>query len=237
MAEPTLFQLPSSASGRRFGLFLLVLACLFVLAFYSVTDPARLEHDHLLGVADYAGYTVCHRLTAHSFVFDGRQMPLCARCTGMYLGIALVFAVLLLAGRWRWSELPSLPILLVFGLFLAVMGVDGVNSFSHFLPNAPHLYEPQNWLRLTTGIGVGLGMGGAMMPIMTAALATRYGTPGMRYIGTSRDVVWLPLSFLRAALGASTMPFETRHFFMYLSWPGKEGQARAITQVTEESES
>jgi CRISPR-associated protein Csx14 len=59
-------------------------------------------------------------------------------------------------------------------------------------------------------------------------LQYRYGV-----IGTSREVVWLPLSFLRAALGTSTTPFETRHFHMFLSWPGKEGQARAITQVTE----
>jgi CRISPR-associated protein Csx14 len=62
-------------------------------------------------------------------------------------------------------------------------------------------------------------------------LEYRYGVAG-----TSREVAWLPLGFLRAALGASAMPFETRHFHMFLSWPGKEGQARAITQVTEESE-
>lgn len=56
-------------------------------------------------------------------------------------------------------------------------------------------------------------------------------------IGTSRDPVWLPLSLLRAALGASPTPFETRRFHMLLASPGKEGQARAITQVMEESES
>lgn len=54
-------------------------------------------------------------------------------------------------------------------------------------------------------------------------------------VGSSRDVVWLPLAFLRAALGVSATPFEMRRFRMFLGWPGKEGQARAITQVTEES--
>lgn len=63
-------------------------------------------------------------------------------------------------------------------------------------------------------------------------LEYRYGA-----VGTSRGVVWLPMAFLRAALGASATPFETRRFHMFLGWPGKEGQARAITQVTEESES
>lgn len=43
-----------------------------------------------------------------------------------------------------------------------------------------------------------------------------------------------PLQFLRAALGGSELPFPMRHFRMSLSWPGKEGQARAITAVVEE---
>lgn len=63
-------------------------------------------------------------------------------------------------------------------------------------------------------------------------LVYRYGV-----VGSSRGLVWLPLSFLRAALGGQTMPHETRHFTMYLGWPGKEGQARAITQVIEKEES
>ncbi len=63
-------------------------------------------------------------------------------------------------------------------------------------------------------------------------LIYRYGV-----VGTSREVGWLPVAFVRAALGVAAMPFETRRFQMFLDWPGKEGQARAITQVTEESES
>jgi len=59
-------------------------------------------------------------------------------------------------------------------------------------------------------------------------LEYRYGI-----VGTSLEVVWLPLAFLRAGLGASAMPFEMRHFHMFLSWPGKEGQARSISKVTE----
>ncbi len=56
-------------------------------------------------------------------------------------------------------------------------------------------------------------------------------------IGASREVGLLPLTFLRAALGGAAMPFQTRRFVMLLGWPGKEGQARAITQVIEKEES
>jgi len=68
-------------------------------------------------------------------------------------------------------------------------------------------------------------------PRRRTKLEYRYGI-----VGSSRDEVWLPISLLRAALGAAAMPFDTRQFNMYLSWPGKEGQARAITTVTEHEE-
>src|SRR5512135_3248394 len=43
----------------------------------------------LLGKADAVGYSVCHRIDARSFHIGNRQLPLCVRCTGMYLGAML----------------------------------------------------------------------------------------------------------------------------------------------------
>ena len=40
-------------------------------------------------------------------------------------------------------------------------------------------------------------------------------------------------AFLQAALGCSTLPFPQRFFRMQLGWPGKENQARCITNITE----
>lgn len=56
-------------------------------------------------------------------------------------------------------------------------------------------------------------------------------------IGRERadEPTWLPPSILRAALGGAPFPFPMRHFRMLLGWPGKEGQARSITTVTEET--
>lgn len=50
----------------------------------------------------------------------------------------------------------------------------------------------------------------------------------------TRDETWLPLPILRAMLGGGEFPFSMRIFRMSLNWPGQEGQARAITTVTEE---
>ena len=44
----------------------------------------------------------------------------------------------------------------------------------------------------------------------------------------------LDISLLRATLGGAELPFLRRTFRMRLNWPGKEGQARCITNVTEE---
>lgn len=61
-------------------------------------------------------------------------------------------------------------------------------------------------------------------------LLYRYGV-----LGTNGDL-FDPL-FLRASLGAPALPFPLRTFMMELGWPGKEGQARCITNVYEESRS
>ena len=137
---------------------------------YTITAPSRLAHDHMLEGADWLGYAVCHRITERSFIINGRQLPLCARCTGMYLGAALSLIILWLAGRSRSAALPRLPILLILLGFIGIMGVDGINSYSHFFPNAPHLYQPRNWLRLLTGIGTGLAMGSILLPTLAQTL-------------------------------------------------------------------
>jgi CRISPR-associated protein Csx14 len=77
-----------------------------------------------------------------------------------------------------------------------------------------------------------IGLTHARPKRLDSKLEYRYGV-----VGSSREVIWLPLSILRAALGGPKLPFEMRHFTMYLGWPGKEGQARAITQVIEKEES
>jgi len=169
MTDTTIDNSPGPISHRLVPLVVL-LGAMLLMGFYSVTDGLFLEHDPALGAADYVGYSVCHRITDRSFSIAGRQLPLCARCTGMYLGVSLVFAVLALAGRRRWSYLPPLRVMLVLIGFIALLAIDGINSYSHFFPNLPHAYEPRNWLRLLTGLGAGLTMGVILFPAASQTL-------------------------------------------------------------------
>lgn len=116
----------------------------------------------LLGKADAVGYAVCHRIAVRSFLIGDRQFPLCARCSGMYLGALLGFLFQIPMGRK--GALPNLKIKIALGVFFVAFGIDGVNSYAHFFPSLPNLYEPQNWLRLLTGTGVGLGIAAVLLP-------------------------------------------------------------------------
>ena len=169
-SSPSLFSNLDDRFQRRLVALGVILLVLVAMGWFAVTDSAHLGHDPALAGGDYVGAAICHRITSRSFVINGRQLPLCARCTGMYLGVALAFVALLLAGRTRRTDLPPLPILLTLVGFIGLMGIDGVNSYSHFFPNLPHLYEPQNWLRLVTGMGAGLAMGVLIFPALMQTL-------------------------------------------------------------------
>lgn len=124
----------------------------------------------LLGKADAIGYAVCHRIDLRSFHLHDRPLPLCARCTGMYLGAVLGIFYQWLFGKTR-SGMPSIAIWLGLSVFVIAFGIDGVNSYLHLsvmqqlLPGIPRLYEPSNTLRLVTGTGVGLAIAAALVPV------------------------------------------------------------------------
>ena len=124
----------------------------------------------LLGKADVVGYGICHRLPERSFFLNGRQLPLCARCTGTFLGAIVGLVAMLLLGRRRASRLPAVPSLLILVFFIGFWAFDGLNSYMTFFPGAPNLYEPQNWLRLTTGMLNGLALIIIVFPIFSYTL-------------------------------------------------------------------
>ena len=137
----------------------------------------------LLGKANAIGYAVCHRIDARSFHLGNCQLPLCARCSGMYLGamLGLVFQAAL--GRRRGVS-PPRRLLPFLALLVVAFGVDGVNSYLHLFPGAPSLYEPQNWMRLLTGTGMGLVIAAALFPAFNQTVwkdwDPRPALPGLR---------------------------------------------------------
>ena len=141
-----------------------------VVAISVLVLAIQLPPSSVLGKAHVVGYAICHQIPERSFTIAGRQLPLCARCTGTFLGVILGLGAMLLYGRRRAAGLPPVPVLGILVAFVAVWGADGLNSYLTFFPGAPNLYEPQNWLRLTTGLLNGLALITFVFPIFNFSI-------------------------------------------------------------------
>jgi len=121
----------------------------------------------LLGKADAAGYAVCHRISSHSFYFGERPFSFCARCTGQYLGFLWGITVQFALARKRYGFPPRL-ILAFMGFLTLFYLFDGLNSVLHLYPGLQHwsLYEPDNSLRLFSGLGAGIVISGLLYPLL-----------------------------------------------------------------------
>jgi uncharacterized membrane protein len=112
---------------------------------------------------------ICAQLPTHSFYPDGQRLPLCARNTGIYLGYTIAFVTLFLTGRGRAAQFPRWPLALVMFICIAALGIDGLNSLFLDL-RLPHLYQPHNLIRLTTGLLTGASMACFLMPVTNSVL-------------------------------------------------------------------
>ena len=88
----------------------------------------------------------CHQIPERTFNIRGRYFPVCARCTGLYLGVFFYLIYQYYSYVYYSIDLTILAILMVVPTFL-----DG---FTQFLG----LRESDNKLRLITGFLGGIGL-------------------------------------------------------------------------------
>jgi uncharacterized membrane protein len=147
------------AAQKLSNWFIPLAALAIVAGFLYIAPPG------ILGKADALGYAVCHRIEERSFHVDGRQLPLCARCSGMYTGAVLTLLFLGLTYQ-RSAGAPPKWVIAVLILFGVAFAVDGGNSYLYLMKSVyggklsfiPSLYTPNNTLRLFTGSGAGVDM-------------------------------------------------------------------------------
>ena len=77
----------------------------------------------------------------------------------MYLGALGTMIALAAVGRLQAGRFPPRRVLLLLGGLSLPFVVDGTNSFLHLFEVGLHLYEPVNWLRMATGLLLGIGLG------------------------------------------------------------------------------
>jgi uncharacterized membrane protein len=122
--------------------------------------------DLLVGFLYAAGSLICHQLPDRSFFIDGRQLPICARCTGLYLGGVVGLAawcVWKIARGWRpvvTSPRNAMRLVILAGVPTAVsiaMGIAGV-------------WDGSNVTRAVLALPFGISAGGVVAAVFTKDL-------------------------------------------------------------------
>lgn len=101
----------------------------------------------------YIGRSLCHQRPDRSFFIRGRQFPVCARCTGVYIG---ELAALL---SYRFIKPPAALCI----VFCAAMLADWLIQFFK-------IRESTNFRRLITGLLCGYGVGNLAIRLLVIVL-------------------------------------------------------------------
>ena len=163
-------------SGRW---FVILVVGLIILGWLLNTPPG------LLGKADAIGYSVCHRIDGRSFHLGDRQLPLCVRCSGMFLG-AVIGLLYQFARGSRRGGTPPKRVFIAMGVLVLTFAVDGLNSYLSlpFFSEIPTLYQPGSLTRLLTGSGMGLVIALVLFPAFNQTIWRNWDSkpavPGLR---------------------------------------------------------
>jgi uncharacterized membrane protein len=137
------------------------------------------------------GYGLCHQLPERSFFGGGVQVPICARDTGIYLGVVVSVCVLAwLHQGERPVGFPRGRVWILLAVLVGLMGFDGVTSYAGWRSTT-------NDLRLVTGLCAGYAVGAVLVPMLNDVLWRRASSG--RVLDTWPRVGWwlatLPVMF------------------------------------------
>jgi uncharacterized membrane protein len=136
-----------------------VWAAVIPLAAFAASRPHGTSLGYAFALGAYAiGHMICHQLPLRSFHLWGAALPVCARCTGIYLGAAVVsVAALVRPNVIRSAAITS---------FAGGLSVTAIHArrllLAALVPTAITLgYEwttgttPANWIRALAGLPLG----------------------------------------------------------------------------------
>jgi len=158
----------------------------------------------------FAVHGICAQ--SHNLIVGDVQFPLCARDSGIYLGLMTTLGVIAGRGRWRAGRLPPLPIGLTLVGFVVIMGIDGLNSTVAEL-GFQAVYPPRNDMRLLTGLGFGVAMAVGLLLVANHTLLA----PDLIDTEQAPIAGWYDLGLVLGALGMVVLAIATDQEI--LAWP------------------
>jgi uncharacterized membrane protein len=120
--------------------------------------------DLFVAFASAIGSLICHQLPERSFFVDGRQLPVCARCTGLYASAAagMVGWVAVKAAR-GWHRISVRP-----RAAMVIVVSAAVPTAISYLTGLSGAWDGSNLIRALLAVPLGLAAGA-----VTAAVATK----------------------------------------------------------------
>jgi len=144
------------------------------LASLAASRPAAPSVVYLLTLTVYAiGSVICHQRPERSFYLWSHQLPVCARCTGIYVGAALAVLVNAVRGGRlvppQGGDASTLVMSAVDGRALAAgtrarRDTRTILVMAALPAMATLVYEwttgvtPSNWIRAASGLCLGVGV-------------------------------------------------------------------------------
>ena len=119
----------------------------------------------LAGLVVWAGSFVCHQLPERSFFWDGRQYPVCARCTGLYLSGLAGFVAW---GLYRWRV--GRPVSVEPRRARRVLIAASVPTVVSLATAAIGLWDGNNATRAAFAVPLGLVAGGIVAAVVSKDL-------------------------------------------------------------------
>ncbi|MEH7178943.1 DUF2085 domain-containing protein [Neobacillus vireti] len=108
----------------------------------------------------FFGRAICHQLEERSLLVSGGPLAVCARDTGIYIGVFSTFIYLHFTKRSQSITIPSIKLSFLLLLMLVPLILDGLGSYSN-------LFESNNLRRLVTGISFGLVLPYFIYPLLS----------------------------------------------------------------------
>ncbi len=122
--------------------------------------------DLLVAFAYDVGRLICHQLPERSFFLGGRQLPVCARCTGLYLSVGAGCAGWVLAKLARgWSGITVEP-----RAALLVVGGAAVPTIVSYATGIMGVWDGSNIVRAVLAVPLGVAAGAVLAAVATKDL-------------------------------------------------------------------
>jgi uncharacterized membrane protein len=148
-------------------------AAVIPLAAFAASRPHAASLGYAFALTVYAiGHLICHQLPARSFHLWGTVLPVCARCTGIYVGAAVASAVVWTGPRAAVVDVVNTDTAArARRLLLAALVPTAITLIYEWTTGR----MPANWIRALAGVPLG------------AAVAWLIGTWNVEHSASSAD--------------------------------------------------